>query len=149
MKHLPDHVLAADRPLTARERLRLILEVCALRLAVARIMRAEPDARAAVGALRRRVTRPQRPERAEPPERLIARLAWGSRTVLERLPGDHRCLAQSLVLTGLLTRRGIASRVVIGVRKVAPTEPMTAHAWVTVDGRAVSPPGEHAELVDL
>lgn len=149
MKHLSDHVLAADRPLTAPERLRLILEVCALRLTVARILRGEPDPRAAVGALRRRVARPERDQAAAPPDRLIARLAWGSRTVLERLPGDHRCLAQSLVLTGLLTRRGIGSRVVIGVRKVAPTEPMTAHAWVTVDGRAVSPAGDHAELVDL
>lgn len=148
MTHLPAQALAADRRLTPLEQARLVLEVCALRLVVARILRREPDARAAVRELRRRVAHPESDDAAHS-ERLIARLAWSSRTVLERLPGDHRCLAQSLVLAALLSRRGITSRVVIGVRKDAHDGPLSAHAWVTVDGSAVSPPGDHARLVDL
>lgn len=149
MKHLSARVLAAERPLSSPEKLRLILEVCALRFVVGRILRRQPDARAAVDELRHRVAERAPVEIKDPAGRLIDRLAWSSRTVLEHLPGDHRCLAQSLVLTALLTRRGVASRVVVGVRKAPPDDPLSGHAWVTVDGRAVSPPGNHAQLVEL
>jgi Transglutaminase-like superfamily len=51
--------------------------------------------------------------------------------VLRLLPTDSRCLMQSLVLTAMLARRGVYSRLVIGVR----TDPIfAAHAWVEVDG---------------
>lgn len=149
MKYLPAHVLAADGRLTSPQKLRLLQEICALRLTVWRVLRRQPDARAAIADLRRRVSGPPRVEIAEPAERLIARLAWSSRTVLEHLPGDQRCLAQSLVLTALLSRRGVRSRVVIGVRKIGPGGSLSAHAWVTIDGRAISPSGDHAYLVDL
>lgn len=149
MKHLSPEVLTADRHLSSMERLRLILEVCTLRLLVARMLRSGSDVRAAIGVLRRRVAEPQRMAADGAVAPLIDRLAWSSRTVLDRLPGDHPCLAQSLVLMCLLARRGVASRVVIGVRKDLPDGPLTAHAWVTVEGRAVSPPGDNEQLADL
>jgi hypothetical protein len=70
-----------------------------------------------------------------------------SRT-LAVLPGDTRCLSQSLVLTQLLAWRGIDSRVVIGVR---PGERFAAHAWVMHGDAALLPPGhgEFEELVTL
>lgn len=55
------------------------------------------------------------------------RLARGVRRTLRLLPGDSRCLTQSLVLTRLLARRGRASRLVIGV---SPGQAFGAHAWV-------------------
>lgn len=70
-----------------------------------------------------------------------------SRT-LGRLPGDGRCLSQSLVLTRLLAARGIDSRLVIAVR---PAETFAAHAWVEHDGQPLLPPGLESfeELVTL
>lgn len=149
IEHLSTDVLVADRGLAPLEKLRLVLEICTLRLMVARILRRQSDPRTAIQELRRRVSNSARIEPADPSGRVVARLAWSSRAVLERLPGDHRCLAQSLVLTALLSRRGVVSRVIIGVRRMSPAGPLTAHAWVTVDGHAVSPPGDHAQLVDL
>jgi hypothetical protein len=50
------------------------------------------------------------------------------------LPGDTRCLMQSLVLTRLLAVRGIAGRLVIGTR-TSPS--FLAHAWVEHCGEPV------------
>lgn len=56
---------------------------------------------------------------------------------LRVLPTDSRCLVQSLVLSRMLSARGIPSTLVIG----AHSRPeFAAHAWVEHDGRAVLPP---------
>lgn len=70
------------------------------------------------------------------------------RKALSVVPADTRCLAQSLTLTRMLARRGIESRLVIGVR---PGERFAAHAWVECDGRPLLPPGagEYEELLTL
>jgi hypothetical protein len=76
------------------------------------------------------------------------RLGWIVVRVLTLLPGDTRCLRRSLVLTRMLARRGIPSRLVIGAR----TEPeFLAHAWVECDGVPVlSPEGDSfGRLVEL
>jgi hypothetical protein len=64
------------------------------------------------------------------------------------LPGDTRCLARSLVLTQLLARRGIPSRLVIGAR---PAPRFLAHAWVEHAGQPVLPIGDGSfgRLVEL
>jgi hypothetical protein len=70
-----------------------------------------------------------------------------SRT-LALLPGDTRCLRRSLVLLQLLTRRGIAARLVIAAR----TDPdFLAHAWVEHDGVPVLVPASDSfgRLVEL
>jgi hypothetical protein len=59
------------------------------------------------------------------------RLGRAVRRSLGLLPGDSRCLVQSLVLTELLARRGIPSSLVIGVSSEAE---FGAHAWVESDG---------------
>lgn len=76
------------------------------------------------------------------------RLARGVRRTLRLLPGDSRCLTQSLVLTRLLARRGRSSRLVIGV---APGEAFGAHAWVERDDVALLPShgGEFERLTEL
>ena len=54
--------------------------------------------------------------------------------VLRFVPADGRCLMRSLVLTGMLARRGVYARVIIGVR---PDPGFEAHAWVEVEGQPV------------
>lgn len=68
---------------------------------------------------------------------------------LRPLPGDTRCLTQSLVLTALLARRGIGTTLIIAV---APGgEEFLAHAWVEHGGVALLPPGEEGfgRMVEL
>lgn len=64
------------------------------------------------------------------------RLGAAVRRVLGILSRDPQCLTSSLVLTALLARRGIAAKLVIGVRP----EPFAAHAWVEHGGRPLLPP---------
>jgi hypothetical protein len=76
------------------------------------------------------------------------RLGRAVQRTLAVLPGDTRCLSQSLVLTALLAARGVESRLVIGVR---PGERFAAHAWLEHDGAPLLPPaaGHFDELVTL
>jgi hypothetical protein len=64
---------------------------------------------------------------------------------LSLLPSDTRCLMRSLVLTRLLARRGIESRLLIAVR---PGESFAAHAWVEYEGVALLP-GRTASFEEL
>ena len=57
---------------------------------------------------------------------------------LRHLPFDSRCLMRSLVLTSILTRRGIESSLVIEVQS---TPRFAAHAWVEREGVPLLPPG--------
>lgn len=58
---------------------------------------------------------------------------------LRLLPTDSRCLMRSLVLIGLLARRGITSSLIIAVK----AEPeFAAHAWVEHGGKPLLPPGD-------
>ncbi len=65
-----------------------------------------------------------------------ARLAWAVRRTLRLVPTDARCLMQSLVLTVLLARRRIDTRLLIGVQ---PGSDFKAHAWVEYCGRPLLP----------
>ena len=70
------------------------------------------------------------------------RLARPVVRTLTVLPMDSRCLVRSLVLSGLLARRGVSSTVVIGVQ----TDPkFQAHAWVEHRGHALLPTGDGFE----
>jgi transglutaminase superfamily protein len=60
--------------------------------------------------------------------------------VLSPLPADSRCLVRSLVLSSLLSRRGIESSLVIGVR---PKPDFGAHAWVEHEGKPLLRDEEH------
>lgn len=96
--------------------------------------------------------RPPGPREGPPPdgaEREEARsLGWVVVRTLRFLPGDTRCLRRSLVLLQLLARRGIAARLVIGVR----TRPdFLGHAWIECGGVPVlsSLDGSFGRLVEL
>lgn len=64
------------------------------------------------------------------------RLANPILRVLSPLPVDSRCLVRSLVMTRLLSRRGVPSSLIIGV---STEDGFQAHAWVEVDGKPVLP----------
>lgn len=75
------------------------------------------------------------------------RLARSVCRCLAGLPADSRCLVRSLVLIGMLARRGIAAALVIGVR---PGSEFAAHAWVERDRKPLLPTGDaYARLVEL
>ena len=57
-----------------------------------------------------------------------------------RVPYDATCLRRSLVLWWLLRRRGIDSRLRIGVRKEA--DGILAHAWVECQERVLNDPAD-------
>jgi len=79
---------------------------------------------------------------------LARRLGRAVHRVLVFPPRRSRCLLQSLVLTRLLARRGIASAFVIGV---APGAEFLGHAWVESDGVPLLPTreGTYRRLVRL
>jgi hypothetical protein len=101
-----------------------------------------PSAVAALRAPRRRRT-PRGPQDVD--ER---RLAAAAVRVLEKLPGDSRCLTRSLVVLVMLARRGIDVRLVLAAR---PTPTFAAHAWVERGGRPLLPTRdfEDARLAEL
>jgi Transglutaminase-like superfamily len=61
--------------------------------------------------------------------------------VLERVPFDSRCLMRSLVVLGMLARRGVETRLVVGVEVDSG---FAAHAWIEHEGVAVLPAGSFA-----
>jgi len=64
------------------------------------------------------------------------RLGRAVERTLRLAPFDSRCLVKALVLTRMLSRRGIGSSFVIGVR---PRSDFAAHAWLERDGVALLP----------
>lgn len=81
-------------------------------------------------------------------EAVALRLARAVARTLNPVPTDSRCLMRSLVLTALLSARGIRSTLVIGTRT---TPDFAAHAWVEVDGRPVLPDGsgDYGRLLEI
>jgi hypothetical protein len=77
-----------------------------------------------------------------------ARLGYAVTRTLRKLPTDSRCLVQALVLSRMLSERGIPSTLIIGARSQPEFE---AHAWVEHGGRPVlSPAGfDESRLVEL
>jgi len=139
--------LADARPLSAAAKLGLALEVVSA-YAVARWALGRRGLRGALDRLRRS-DRPPLHARDDADEIAAGRrLGWVATRTLTALPADSRCLMSSLVLTRLLARRGIDSRLVIGVE---PGERFGAHAWVEHGGTPLLSPGNGAfeQLVTL
>jgi len=77
-------------------------------------------------------------EPRRPPRGVLSReeLAWAVRTAGRYVPSSKPCLTQALVLDSYLRRRGISSRVAIGVTR-ARGESLEAHAWVESEGEVL------------
>lgn len=133
------------RRLTPAERAGLAVEILGAYAAARSALAHEPIE----GALARlRVGTPASPPRVSGALWESRRLGAAVARVLRLMPGDTRCLVRSLVLTRLLSRRGIPCTLVIGARS-SPV--FLAHAWVEHAGEPVLDPGDgsFARLVEL
>lgn len=127
----PDH-FARLGPLS---RLRLASEILAGYARVRWLLRAQ-SATEAIAILRERARRGDEPRSQPIANAIVAwRLAHAVQVTLARLPRDATCLFRSMTLLALMERRGIRSKLVIGVQP----RPFAAHAWVEFDGQAVLP----------
>jgi hypothetical protein len=130
-------------PLSRVGRLRLATETLSLYVAVRwRLWRS--DVKGTVDALRG-VDRQWRDAGLETYWQGV-RLAKATTRTLRILPTDSRCLMKSLVLLGLLSRRGIGATLIVAV-KAEPA--FAAHAWIEHDHRPLLPAGEYGRLVEL
>lgn len=133
--------VSGSRRLAAPLRLVLVAEILAAYVDARRRMRRE-ELPAIVEALRAPTAD------AKPGGDDALRLGRAVRRTLLVLPTDSRCLVQALVLTKLLARRGLTSRLVIGASLEGGFK---AHAWVERGGRPLLAPGgpEFKRLVEL
>jgi hypothetical protein len=142
------HAPGPRRPRHPLERACLVREIVAAYLQARRELRRAPI-ESVLAALRAESPPPQTaPPQAAAQLEEARRLGWVVTRTLTLMPGDTRCLARSLVLTRLLARRGIPSKLVIGTQ-AAPD--FLAHAWVECDGQPVLSPGDGSlgRLVEL
>lgn len=130
-------VIPEARPLAQGEKLALVAEIL-LAYARTRWWLSRRDLPGALLELRSPVSRPGDPTDALATGRRLGRAVVRT---LSLLPTDSRCLMRSLVLTKLLSRRGIESSLVLGVR---PGESFAAHAWVEHQSAPLLDPGEFA-----
>lgn len=132
----------AFRPLPLRGKLALGYEIVRTYARVRRLLR-QRDIREVLDQLRAEV-----PAREGDRTTLAngVRLGRAVGRTLRLLPSDTRCLTRSLVLTEMLSRRGIESSLVIGVRSKDGFE---AHAWVEHGGAPLLPDAEFSRLVEL
>ena len=136
--------LESDRPLTLSSKVMLGVEILVTYVRARWLMR--KDIRIALATLRRPLD--VMPEGNTQGGTAGRRLGRTVATIVGRLPTDSRCLARSLVLTGLLARRGVRSTLVIAVR---PGSDFAAHAWVERQGEPLLWTGgsQYERLTDL
>ena len=122
------------------DRLRLSAEVVSTYARVRLLMwrRTLPDA---LDALRR-------PSRRRVVDATDFRVAYIVERVLRFLPTDTRCLMKSLVLLGMLQRREVSTKLVLGT---SPQGKFEAHAWIEREGEALlwSGGGAFGRLTEL
>jgi hypothetical protein len=132
--------------LTMRDRLSLGIEVLRTYVEVRRLLR-HNDLNTTTAALRDQAPGGQWVEPSLESRWQGVRLAKAVTRTLTFVPADTRCLTQSLVLTALLSRRGIGSVLVVAVN---PGTEFEAHAWVEHDDRPLLPTGDFAgRLLEL
>lgn len=143
--HVWARELPPARPLRPTERWRLAWEIVAAYLRARRELRRAPIA-SVIAGLRPEPFSARTREAGSLEE--ARRLGRAVARTLRLVPGDTRCLARSLVLTQLLARRNIPTKLVIGAR-TAPD--FLAHAWVEYEGQPVLPTGDGSfgRLVEL
>jgi hypothetical protein len=127
--------LGAFRRLSAAER-RVVAEAVTTFLCVAIAIRLTSVRRVRAAGERMRAGNSFLPALAEPAR--AARLAELVAATARALPVRPACLTRSLALQRILGRRGIASTLRLGVRKVGTK--LEAHAWLERAGSALAEP---------
>lgn len=81
--------------------------------------------------------RPSPPPQGQQSGALVDRVAFAIPRVGRRVPWRGDCLVQALAAQRWLRRRGVATRLVIGVDKPGPSD-FEAHAWLMAGDRVVT-----------
>jgi hypothetical protein len=126
-------------PLPPRRRVRLALEILAAYCWIRRLLFRNHFSTVLAG-----MRDPSGVRDVSPPDAAVlrvtylraARLARAVQRTLKFVPADGRCLMQALVLTALLARRGIDTKLLIGVNQ---GDEFQAHSWVEYSGYALLP----------
>jgi Transglutaminase-like superfamily len=130
------------KPIGRRAKVRLVVEILRDYVRVRRFLRRR-DLPTVVAALR--ADAGLETDRVRQAQGL--RLGHAVERTLGWVPFDSRCLVRSLVLTSMLSRRGISSRLVIGVDN---GDRFSAHAWVESGDRPMLEPlDQSSRLVEL
>jgi hypothetical protein len=119
------------RELSSQERSFLLQAWCAL-LGIDLALRCLPFTRIASVCRRLRTTRTDDDTPSLPP---IMRLAWLVTVAGRYSPLGTSCLKEALALSWLMSRRGIATTLRIGVARRHGT--LDAHAWLEHNGRII------------
>jgi hypothetical protein len=132
----------AFEPLPLRRKVALAYEIVRTYVRVRRAAK-DRDIRAVIDEIRA-----DAPSREQDRAALVNGLRLGRAVgrTLRFLPTDTRCLIRSLVLTEMLSRRGIQASVVIGVRS---DDGFEAHAWVEHRGAPLLPDEDFGRLVEF
>ena len=142
------HRLPATRPLNLLERIRLATEIFAAYVYARYALHRDPITSVVARLRSRHSALPYQTTTAGGTLEEARRLGRAVARTLMLVPADTRCLLRSLVLTRLLAKRGIPTKLVIGTR-AAPD--FLAHAWVEYAGAPVLPVGDgsFSRLVEL
>lgn len=142
---------AARAPFSKWTKARLVLEIAATFPRARLAAQSDDDIRAALARLRGTTEvqgdLPPGPD-ATTQILLGQHLGRAVARTMRYLPGDTRCLTQSLVLITMLSHRSIPSTLVLGV---SPDGGFSAHAWVELNGIPLLPAREDVfrRLVEL
>ncbi len=82
-----------------------------------------------------------------PPAR-IKQVGWAVETMSRRTPWESACLAQAIAAKFMLRRRGVPSRLYLGMRKNADGK-LAAHAWLKVGDAALTGGAGHETFTIL
>jgi transglutaminase superfamily protein len=137
--------MTGTRPLTPLGKVRLAAEIVFTYIR-ARVLLLRRDVPAVLASPPRR--EPPVDSDGDPPYTTGLRLGRAVVRTLSVVPADSRCLVRSLVLSHLLVRRGISSKMIIGVNV---EDSFKAHAWVEHEGHPLIDAGtdDFARLVEL
>ena len=70
------------------------------------------------------------------------RISWAVETAARIVPTAKNCLVRAIAGREMLARRGVSSKIRLGVAKNSP-DILSAHAWLECGGMIVTGEGEH------
>ncbi len=79
---------------------------------------------------------------ASPRETDAAKISWAIETAGRIVPAGENCLVRAIAGREMLARRGVGSRIRIGVAKNSP-DLLSAHAWLECGDKIITGEGEH------
>jgi hypothetical protein len=76
------------------------------------------------------------------PDSEASRISWAVETAARNVPSGENCLVRAIAGRAMLARRGVSSRIRLGVAKNL-SDALLAHAWLECGDRIITGEGEH------